>query len=266
MLDIQNDSNEAMYVKGYFGSSEDPNSPTIDNGDSFQTDESEVDPIQRLGKSGSGSGYIGKLQRDSDVHRPQPVLGHEHHFTHNSIEEYTIQTGGGAVEALEDPHQAQASRADFMKYMFEEGNWTDLFATSSAWMLLDFTFYLLGVNSSSFVPTMFGEQSGPNQPPYRKLISGERHIMEATSVGALVGSCIAIFVMHHYSQKKIQMGGFMVLGGLFIVVGALYVTLPSTNAHVVIVVLYGVCQLFFNLGEWLCNKVSGLQKLTTWFL
>jgi hypothetical protein len=256
MLDIQNDSNEAMYAKGYFGSSEDPNSPMIDNGDSFQTDKSEIAPIQRLGKSGSGSGYIGKLQRDSSVHRPQPVLGHEHHFSHNSIEEYTIQTGGGAVEALEDPHQAQASRADFMKYMFEEGNWTDLFATSGAWMLLDFTFYLLGVNSSSFVPTMFGERSGPNQPPYGKLIGGERHIMEATSVGALVGSCIAIFVMHHYSQKKIQMGGFMVLGGLFIVVGALYVTLPSTNAHVAIVVLYGVCQLFFNLGECLCNRVS----------
>ena len=266
MLDIQNDSNEAMYAKGYFGSSDDPHSPTTDNGDSIQMDEREFVPKQALVKSGSGTGYIGKLQHDPGVHRPQPMLGHDHHFSHNSIEEYTIQTGGGVVEALEDPHQALASRADFMKYMFEDGNWTDLFATSAAWMLLDFTFYLLGVNSSSFVPTMFGEGSGPDQPPYAKLISGERHIMEATSIGALLGSCIAIFVMHHYSQKKIQMGGFAVLGGLFIIVGALYVTLPSTNAHAAIVVLYGICQLFYNLGEYSCIRRCELQKLTIWLL
>lgn len=114
-----------------------------DNGDSIQMDEREIAPKPALVKSGSGTGYIGKLQRDPGVNRLEPMLGHDHHFSHNSIEEYTIQTGGGVVAALEDPHQALASRADFMKYMFEDGNWTDLFATSAAWMLLDFTFYLL---------------------------------------------------------------------------------------------------------------------------
>lgn len=73
--------------------------------------------------------------------------------------------------------------------------------------------------------------------------------MESTSIGALLGSIMAVFVMHFYSRRKVQMWGFLILGGLFIVVGALYVTLPSTNAHVAIVVFYGICQLFYNLGK-----------------
>ena len=153
------------------------------------------------------------------------------------------------MEALEDPHQIQASRADFYKYLFTDKNWTDLFATSASWMLLDFTFYLLGVNSSSFVPKMFGETRGPLDKPYQLLIRNTRHIMESTSIGALLGSALAIVVMHWYSRRKIQTWGFLVLGVLFAIVGALYITLPTTNAHAAIVVFYGICQLFYNLGR-----------------
>lgn len=55
--------------------------------------------------------------------------------------------------------------------------------------------------------------------------------------------------MHHFSRKKAQTWGFLVLGTLFIIVGALYITLPTTNAHVAIVAFYGICQLFYNLGK-----------------
>ena len=156
---------------------------------------------------------------------------------------------GVVVELLENPHQIKASRKDFYNYMWNDGNWTDLAATSLNWMLLDFTFYLLGVNSSSFVPTMFNQRVGPDQPPYGQLIRNERHIMEATSIGAMIGGAIAIYVMNKFSRKKIQMWGFIILGGLFVVVGAMYMTLPSTKAHLGIVIFYGLCQLFFNLGE-----------------
>ena len=114
--------------------------------------------------------------------------------------------------------------------------------------LQDFTFYLLGVNSSRFVPTLFGERTGPQQAPYTLLVENETHIMESTSIGALIGSAIAIFLMHHVSRKKIQTWGFLILGVLFVIVGAIYVTLPTTNAHVAIVIFYGICQLFYNIG------------------
>ena len=109
--------------------------------------------------------------------------------------------------------------------------------------------YLLGVNSSSFVPTMFGDIKRSRMRPYQLLISNERHIMESTSIGALCGSALAILIMHQFSRKKAQTWGFLILGTLFIIVGALYITLPVTNAHVAIVTLYGICQLFYNLGE-----------------
>ena len=164
-------------------------------------------------------------------------------------DELQVPPLGPEVELVENPHQIKASRRDFYDYFWTQGNWTDLAATSLNWMVLDFTFYLLGVNSSSFVPTMFGEKDGPDQPPYGRLIRNQRHIMEATSIGAVIGSLIAISVMNKFSRRKIQLWGFIILGGLFIVVGSMYVTLPTTKAHLGIVIFYGLCQLFYNLGK-----------------
>ena len=226
ILDIKNDSNEAMHAKDYFGSSE------------------------NLGPGDEGSIHVGETEHNiaAGLQLPQSALLSSFHGQGLS-EDSATNSIGRMVEDLEDPHPSQASRADLYKYLFTDGNWTDLSATAVNWMLLDFTFYLLGVNSSSFVPTMFGEQPGNQLTPYSWLISNERQIMESTSIGALIGSVIAIIAMHRFSRRRIQVWGFLILGGLFIVVGALYVTLPSTNAHAVIVAFYGICQLFYNLGK-----------------
>lgn len=45
------------------------------------------------------------------------------------------------------------------------------------------------------------------------------------------------------------MWAFLVLATLFIVVGVFYVTLLNTDASVVIVVVYVICQLVFNIGK-----------------
>lgn len=232
ILDIKNDSNEAMHAKDYFGSKEDLGH------DSVRMDEFEHTPEAAAQGHHTAAG----------LRLPQPALQHDFHEQRPS-DDSAENSIGPAVEELEDPHPSQASRADLYKYLFTDGNWTDLFATAVNWMLLDFTFYLLGINSSSFIPRMFGQKNGNLLPPYTWLINNERDIMESTSIGALLGSAFAVFVMHFNSRKRIQMWGFLILGGLFIVVGALYVTLPSTNAHVAIVVFYGICQLFYNLGE-----------------
>lgn len=234
ILDIKNDSNEAMHAKDYFGSKEDLEHNDCD---SVCMDEFEHTPEAAAKGHHSAAG----------LRLPQPALQYDLHEQRPS-DDSAENSIGPTVEELEDPHPAKASRADLYKYLFTDGNWTDLFATAVNWMLLDFTFYLLGVNSSSFIPRMFGQKSGNKLPPYTWLISNERHIMESTSIGALLGSAFAVFVMHFNSRKRIQMWGFLILGGLFIIVGALYVTLPSTNAHVAIVVFYGICQLFYNLG------------------
>ena len=235
ILDIKNDSNEAMHAKEYFGSSENLGH---DDRESVHVDEFEHAPKAAVDGDHIADGLqIPQSTLQSDLHGQWAPEG----SATNSL--------GPRVEDLEDPYPSQASRADLYQYLFADGNWTDLFATAVNWMLLDFTFYLLGVNSSSFVPRLFGQKSGNQLPPYHWLISNERHIMESTSIGALIGSAIAVFAMHFYSRKRIQMWGFLVLGVLFIIVGALYVTLPTTNAHAAIVVFYGICQLFFNFGK-----------------
>ena len=157
----------------------------------------------------------------------------------------------------------------FFAYLRRDRNWVDLFATSVNWMLLDFTFYLLGVNSSSFVPILFGENNGPDRPAYSLLIDEERHIMESSSVGALLGSLAAIIIMflrssrpflrNFNSPRKLQMWGFVSLAPLFVIVGALYVTLPRTRAYVAIVFFYQLCNLFFNLGGFLIHPSYSLN-------
>ena len=171
-------------------------------------------------------------------------------------EEPLTQPATEVAELFENPHQIKASRKDFLKYLFTDGNWTDLFATSVTWTLLDFTFYLLGVNSTDFIPKMFGKTQYPNQPPYGQLIGYERELMESTSVAGVVGSLIAILVINHFSPKKIQMWGFLILGGLFVVVGALYITAASTHAYVATVTFYAVCQFFFSLGRLFLRRTS----------
>ena len=235
ILDIKNDSNEAMHAKDYFGSNVDLG---YDDRDSVHMDEFEHTP-----ETAANGHHIA-----TGLQLPQPALQSNLHEQRPS-EDLVSNSIGPIVEDLEDPHPSQASRADLYKYLFTDGNWTDLLATALNWCLLDLTFYLLGVNSLSFIPKMFGQKPGYQLSPYKWLISNERDIMESTSIGALVGSAIAILVMHFCSPKRIQMWGFLILGVLFIVVGALYVTLPSTNAHVAIVLFYGICQLFYNLGK-----------------
>jgi hypothetical protein len=154
----------------------------------------------------------------------------------------------GNVNVLENPHQIKASRKEFFKYLSTNGNWKDLASTSLNWMLLDFSFYLLGVNSSRFVPRMFGSKMDSANKPYSILIERERQIMLATSIGAVLGGAIAIKVMNNFSRKNIQMWAFITLGGLFVIVGVMYITLVDTNKRVAIIVIYALCQFFFNLG------------------
>lgn len=235
-----------MHAKEYFTSHDD-----LDNlsfGEADMENAYHIDPTPDMGGAEAQSA-VPKYENMEYAHSQHPTHVDLGPPAQELVTDASLPSVGVVVELLENPHQIKASWRDFYNYMWDDGNWTDLAATSLNWMLLDFTFYLLGVNSSSFVPTMFNEKVGPDQPPYGQLIRNERHIMEATSIGAIIGGAIAIAVMNKFSRKKIQMWGFILLGGLFLVVGALYMTLPSTKAHLGIVIFYGLCQLFFNLGE-----------------
>ena len=175
----------------------------------------------------------------------------------------TATEKGPAVQSLAEElggeRAAVGFNRQFWKYFSSDGNWQEVAVVSLNWALLDFTFYLLGVNSSSFVPTLFGEDNGPERPPYSILIGEARHIMESSTVGALVGSLLIIGAMQFRtgkwfprllnSPRRIQTWGFGILALLFIIVGSLYYTLPKTRAFTAIVFFYQVCNLFYNFGK-----------------
>ncbi len=149
---------------------------------------------------------------------------------------------------FEDPHPREQSFSDFVNFFWNEGNWTDLFATSLNWMLLDFTFYLLGVNSSRIVPSMFKGSDPIKRTPLQLLLDNEWHTLVATSIGAILGGALAIKIMNNNSRRVIQMWSSIVLAFLFVVVGALYITVLETAAASIVVV-YVLCQFFYNAGE-----------------
>lgn len=190
------------------------------------------------------------ISRHDDINQLGPSIQVEYPNPHGVL---SLPPETSDATIYEDPSPQEQSLQNFREFLFgtkkspTRGSWPDLFATSVNWMLLDFTFYLLGVNSSRLIPDIF---STPTlQGPYSALISNEWHTLVATSIGAVIGGAIAIKIMKHFSRKKIQMWSFLGLGVLFIVVGALYITLLGKNGSAVIVAVYVFCQMLFNIGK-----------------
>lgn len=157
------------------------------------------------------------------------------------------------MSRIEDPHPREQSIKDFSEYLFgstgkrDTGNWPDLLATSLNWLLLDFAFYLLNVNTAHIVTNIFATPD--LQAPYAKIFTTEWHTLVATSIGAVLGGAIAIKIMNNFSRKKIQLWGFWVLGSLFLLLGILYITMLGRGGVAAIVTVYVLCQLVFNIGQ-----------------
>ncbi|KAI9773270.1 MAG: hypothetical protein M1839_002182 [Geoglossum umbratile] len=135
-------------------------------------------------------------------------------------------------------------RKGLYKYLFIDDNWTDLAGTATTWLLLDFSFYFLGVNSSSIVAKIWG--TSDSSTVYEVLMQNGWRALITNSIGAMVGGAIMIAVVRW--RRNVQTYGFLILGGLFFAVGFTFVYLLHTRFLGAIIVLYVLCQLFFNLG------------------
>lgn len=206
VLDVKNDTNQAMQTRDYWPT------PLKSDEDSIQLEEI---PAHREST----------IDGESDIRDSSPAG-----FLPTAPSQIDDATNPASFE---DPSPREQSLKDFWNFLFgaegswTKGNWTDLFATSINWMLFDFTFYLLGVNSSRLIPNIFKDPEV--LAPYPTLIHNEWHTLVATSVGAVVGGALAIKIMSKFSRKKIQMWCFLALAIFFVVLGILYVTLVYTN-------------------------------------
>jgi PHS family inorganic phosphate transporter-like MFS transporter len=127
---------------------------------------------------------------------------------------------------------------------FFDGNWTDLAGTALTWCLLDFSFYFLTVNSPKLVSRIWA--SPEYSAVYSMLIQYSWRALISTSIGAVLGG--AIFIAMARFRYYIQIYGFLILAALFVAVGTTFITLLGGKYFAAIIVLYCLCNMFFDLG------------------
>jgi PHS family inorganic phosphate transporter-like MFS transporter len=133
----------------------------------------------------------------------------------------------------------------FRKYLFADGNWTDLAGASISWFILDFAFYFLSLNNPMILNKLWNTDLS-NVSVYQQLMQNGYRALIATSTGTLLGG--AIFIAMARYRWKLQFWGFFMLAGAFVVVGVCFVTLLGTRYFAAVIVLYSLSSLFFDLG------------------
>ncbi|KAF2664732.1 MFS general substrate transporter [Microthyrium microscopicum] len=132
----------------------------------------------------------------------------------------------------------------FYKYLLTDGNWTDLAGTSLSWLVLDFAYYCLSVNNPKILNKLWGNES--NMFVYGALMANGYRALIAVSVGSIVGGALFILLARH--RWAIQLYGFWILGGTFVIIGVCFVALIGTRYFAAVIVLYSICSLVFDFG------------------
>lgn len=121
--------------------------------------------------------------------------------------------------------------------------------------------YGLGMNSPKIITNIwYGKKNPPNEPIYTILVHDIWQSLVVVSLGALVGISITFVAIDRFGRKWIQMIGFFWLFILFIVIGGSFYHLYEIGGQAAIVVLYILCQIFFNFGT---NSQINLEELIT---
>ncbi|KAL4753667.1 hypothetical protein BDW72DRAFT_190875 [Aspergillus terricola var. indicus] len=123
-----------------------------------------------------------------------------------------------------------------------------LMATCLCWFFLDLPFYGLGLISPHVINTIWPGRDNPDLGIYDFLLQNSYQSMVVVSSGAVVGNLIAIFTIDRLGRRNIQLNGFFWLFILNIVIGATFRHLGQRTDSSALVVLYILCQIFFNFG------------------
>jgi MFS transporter, PHS family, inorganic phosphate transporter len=163
-------------------------------------------------------------------------------------------------EDATDDDQKAFSKADLYEYFIAQGSWRFLAGTSTCWFLLDFAFYGLGINSPRQIAHVWLDQPTTNSTladwQSADPIVNIYHILKldaiqyiyTVSIGSVVGSLLLIKLIDYVPRKALLIVSFLLLAALFFVVGGTLFAVEYTNQHALTIVLYALCQLFFNLG------------------
>jgi MFS transporter, PHS family, inorganic phosphate transporter len=160
------------------------------------------------------------------------------------------------------------SRSELINFFITQGNIKYLMGTTFCWFLLDFAFYGLGINNPRVIAQIWSSQPVANatlastSPIWQNPTDGNLSIYETLrkdgirsiitiSVGSLLGSLIIIKLIDYVPRRAWLVWSFIGIAVLFAVAEGSYTVAANSDLHALTIVFYVLCQLLFNLGEFL---------------
>ncbi|OJJ50631.1 hypothetical protein ASPZODRAFT_56468 [Penicilliopsis zonata CBS 506.65] len=154
-----------------------------------------------------------------------------------------IQHAAGLQNQSPELATPKASFSDFVAHYSQWKHGKVLLGTAGSWFFLDVAFYGLGLNNSIILGAI-GWTGGNNvyEVFYRSAVGN----LILICAGAIPGYWMTVATVDTIGRKTIQLGGFILLTILFIVIGFAYD--PLLHSHNGLLGLYVLAQFFFNFG------------------
>lgn len=112
--------------------------------------------------------------------------------------------------------------------------------------MIQFAFYALSLSLPAIVHSLWRQADECNL--YPTLIDNTTGSLVLLSIGTMLGSGLMIIFIKHWSSRDIQFYGFIILTVLLVVLGGIFTKLQDPDFKGAIIVIYILCQIFFNLG------------------
>ncbi|GKU04592.1 unnamed protein product [Fusarium langsethiae] len=137
----------------------------------------------------------------------------------------------------------KASWRDFMQHYSKWKNASLLLGTAGSWFCLDVAFYGLSLNNGTILKVI-GYSTKDATNVYEYLYNTAVGNIIIVLAGAVPGYWVSVATIDTLGRKTIQLGGFIILTILFIVMGFAYNHIPSNG----LLAIYVLAQFFFNFG------------------
>jgi PHS family inorganic phosphate transporter-like MFS transporter len=106
------------------------------------------------------------------------------------------------------------------------------------------------MNSPAIIESIwYGANGSPPAAIYPLLIHDVWQSLVVVSIGAISGCLITFVAIDKIGRRNIQMIGFFWLFVLFIIIGGTFHHLYESGGSAAVIVLYILCQIFFNFGK-----------------
>ncbi|EEA24869.1 hypothetical protein TMatcc_007969 [Talaromyces marneffei ATCC 18224] len=201
------------------------------------------------------------LTAAGEIHNPSFTGNHEGSFAHDRPPSSALSP---TMLSRQPSHESSSSESDeadienrnvwaiysagLTDYLWTKGYWVVLLGTSLTWFCFDFAFYVMGPNSYQVVSKVFDTASDTPQDVYTNLMTESWHSLVIVSTGSIIGGGCMIFLVGRFSPRTLQLAGFLIVFVLFIVVGLVFRFLSAPSRTPLVVFLYVISMIFFQIG------------------